>query len=154
LRLSSLRPGFTEDGSVDEITIGFGHSAVLSVADCVIQAVKSGAIRRFFLISGCEGARSGRRYYRITQNWLSPFRRTAWSWRWPAASDASTSWISARSAVCLLDFGQCNHTYSALQIALALAKAFDCGLNDLPLSLVLSWYEQKAAAVLPHAASP
>jgi hydroxylamine reductase len=142
-----LAPGYTEDSSDEEITVGFGHNAVLSVADRVIAAVKAGAIRRFFLIGGCDGARSGRSYYTelaesIPKDCLI-MTLACGKFRFNKLEFGEIGGLPR-----LLDIGQCNDTYSALQIALALAKAFDCGVNDLPLSLVLSWYEQKAVAVL------
>jgi len=140
-------PGYEEDGSSEEITVGFGHQAVLGVADQVIAAVKSGAIRRFFLIGGCDGARSGRSYYTELAESIPDdcliLTLACGKFRFNKLDFGEISGLPR-----LLDLGQCNDTYSALQIALALAKAFDCGVNDLPLSLVLSWYEQKAVAVL------
>ena len=140
-------PGYTEDGGNEEITVGFGHNAVLSVAGKVIDAVKAGAIRHFFLIGGCDGARSGRSYYtelaeQIPSDCLI-LTLACGKFRFNKLDFGEIGGLPR-----LLDIGQCNDTYSALQIALALAKAFDCGVNDLPLSLVLSWYEQKAVAVL------
>ncbi len=140
-------PGYDEDGSGEEITVGFGHNAVLSVADRVIDAVKAGAIRHFFLIGGCDGARSGRSYYtelaESIPNDCLIMTLACGKFRFNKLEFGEIGGLPR-----LLDIGQCNDTYSALQIALALAKAFDCGVNDLPLSLVLSWYEQKAVAVL------
>lgn len=140
-------PGFTEDGPADEITVGFGHNAVLSVADTVVNAVKSGAIKRFFLIGGCDGARSGRDYYTEFAEAVPDdciiLTLACGKYRFNKLNFGTIGGLPR-----LLDIGQCNDTYSALQIALALAKAFDCGVNDLPLSLILSWYEQKAVAVL------
>ena len=140
-------PGFAEDGPDEVITVGFGHNAVLSVADRVIEAVKAGAIRRFFLIGGCDGARSGRSYYtelaEAIPNDCMILTLACGKFRFNKLNFGEIGGLPR-----LLDIGQCNDTYSALQIALALAKAFDCGVNDLPLSLVLSWYEQKAVAVL------
>jgi len=140
-------PGFAEDGPADEITVGFGHNAVLSVADTVVNAVKSGAIKRFFLIGGCDGARSGRDYYTELAEAIPDdciiMTLACGKYRFNKLDFGTIGGLPR-----LLDIGQCNDTYSALQIALALAKAFDCGVNDLPLSLVLSWYEQKAVAVL------
>jgi hydroxylamine reductase len=142
-----LAPGYPEDGPDEEITVGFGHHAVLSVADRVIEAVKSGAIRRFFLIGGCDGARSGRSYYTELAEAVPDdciiLTLACGKFRFNKLNFGEIGGLPR-----LLDVGQCNDTYSALQIALALAKAFDCGVNDLPLSLVLSWYEQKAVAVL------
>ena len=140
-------PGYEEDGSDEEITVGFGHNAVLSVADRVIAAVKAGAIRHFFLIGGCDGARSGRSYYTELAEAIPDdcliLTLACGKFRFNKQDFGEIGGLPR-----LLDIGQCNDTYSALQIALALAKAFDCGVNDLPLSLVLSWYEQKAVAVL------
>jgi hydroxylamine reductase len=142
-----LAPGYSEDGSDEEITVGFGHNAVLSVAGKVIDAVKSGAIRHFFLIGGCDGARSGRSYYtELAESIPSDcliLTLACGKFRFNKLDFGEIGGLPR-----LLDIGQCNDTYSALQIALALAKAFECGVNDLPLSLVLSWYEQKAVAVL------
>jgi hydroxylamine reductase len=140
-------PGYTEDGGDEEITVGFGHHAVLSVAGTVIDAVKSGAIRHFFLIGGCDGARSGRSYYTELAEAIPDdcliMTLACGKFRFNKLDFGTIGGLPR-----LLDIGQCNDTYSALQIALALAKAFECGVNDLPLSLVLSWYEQKAVAVL------
>jgi hydroxylamine reductase len=139
--------GYDQDGSDEEITVGFGHNAVLSVADRVIAAVKAGSIRRFFLIGGCDGARSGRSYYtelaEAIPNDCMILTLACGKFRFNKLEFGEIGGLPR-----LLDVGQCNDTYSALQIALALAKAFECGVNDLPLSLVLSWYEQKAVAVL------
>jgi len=140
-------PGYAADGGDEEITVGFGHKAVLSVAGTVIDAVKSGAIRHFFLIGGCDGARSGRSYYtelaEAIPNDCLIMTLACGKFRFNKLDFGTIGGLPR-----LLDIGQCNDTYSALQIALALAKAFECGVNDLPLSLVLSWYEQKAVAVL------
>jgi hydroxylamine reductase len=140
-------PGYSEDGSGEEITVGFGHNAVLSVADRVIDAVKAGAIRHFFLIGGCDGARSGRSYYTELAEAIPDdcliLTLACGKFRFNKLDFGEIGGLPR-----LLDIGQCNDTYSALQIALALANAFKCGVNDLPLSLVLSWYEQKAVAVL------
>ena len=140
-------PGYAEDGPGDTITVGFGHHAVLGVAGQVIEAVKSGAIRHFFLIGGCDGARSGRSYYTELAESIPDdcvvLTLACGKFRFNKHDFGTIGGIPR-----LLDIGQCNDTYSALQIALALANAFECGVNDLPLSLVLSWYEQKAVAVL------
>jgi hydroxylamine reductase len=142
-----LAPGYLEDGSGEEITVGFGHDAVLSVAGPLIEAVKTGAVRHFFLIGGCDGARSGRTYYtelaELIPNDCLILTLACGKYRFNKLDFGEIGGLPR-----LLDIGQCNDTYSALQIALALSKAFDCGVNDLPLSLVLSWYEQKAVAVL------
>ena len=140
-------PGYEEDGTGEEITVGFGHNAVLSVADRVIDAVKAGAIRHFFLIGGCDGARSGRSYYTELAESIPAdcliMTLACGKFRFNKLEFGEIGGLPR-----LFDIGQCNDTYSALQIALALAKAFECGVNELPLSLVLSWYEQKAVAVL------
>jgi len=140
-------PGFSEDAPAEEITVGFGHNAVLSVADKIIDAVKAGAIRRFFLIGGCDGARSGRNYYTELAEKIPAdciiLTLACGKFRFNKLDLGTLGGLPR-----LLDIGQCNDTYSALQIAIALSKAFECGVNDLPLSLVLSWYEQKAVAVL------
>jgi hydroxylamine reductase len=140
-------PGFTEDGPDDSITTGFGHNAVLGVAGTVINAVKSGALRRFFLIGGCDGARSGRSYYtelaeQVPQDCII-LTLACGKYRFNKQEFGTLGGLPR-----LLDLGQCNDAYSALKIAQALAAAFECGVNDLPLSLVLSWYEQKAVAIL------
>ncbi len=131
----------------EKLVTGFGHHSVLSVADKVIDAVKSGQLRHIFLVGGCDGARPGRNYY-------TDFVKNA-----PADSliltlacgkfrfnDLDLGDINGIPR--LLDMGQCNDAYSAIQVALALAKVFECSVNDLPLSLILSWYEQKAVCIL------
>lgn len=140
-------PGFAEDGPDESITTGFGHNAVLGVAGTVIEAVKSGALRRFFLIGGCDGARSGRSYYsefaeQVPQDCII-LTLACGKYRFNKQEFGTLGGLPR-----LLDLGQCNDAYSALKIAQALATAFECGVNDLPLSLVLSWYEQKAVAIL------
>ncbi len=119
----------------------------MSVADKVIDAVKAGKIRRFFLIGGCDGAKPGRNYYtelaeKVPQDCVI-LTLACGKYRFNKLSFGDIGGIPR-----LLDIGQCNDAYSAVQIALALAGAFGCGVNDLPLSLVLSWYEQKAVAIL------
>jgi hydroxylamine reductase len=140
-------PGFEQDGPGDEIMVGFGHQAVLSVAGKVVDAVKSGAIRHFFLVGGCDGARPGRNYYTefaqaVPKDCLI-LTLACGKFRFNKLDFGEIGGLPR-----LLDIGQCNDAYSALQIAGALANAFGCGVNDLPLSLVLSWYEQKAIAIL------
>ncbi|HOX01341.1 MAG TPA: hydroxylamine reductase [Candidatus Paceibacterota bacterium] len=140
-------PGFAEDGPDQTILVGFGHQAVMSVADKVIEAVKSGAIRHFFLIGGCDGARPGRDYYTelaesVPSNCVI-LTLACGKYRFNKRDFGAIGGIPR-----LLDIGQCNDAYSAIQIAVALSKAFQCGVNDLPLSLVLSWYEQKAVVIL------
>ena len=140
-------PGFTEDGPGKTILVGFGHNAVLGVADKVVAAVKAGAIKHFFLVGGCDGARSGRDYYtEFTESVPKDcviMTLACGKFRFNKLDFGTIGGIPR-----LLDIGQCNDAYSAIQIAVALSKAFNCGVNDLPLSLVLSWYEQKAVAIL------
>jgi len=130
-----------------EIMVGFGHQAVLGVADKVIEAVKGGAIRHFFLIGGCDGAKSGRNYYTELAEKAPPdsviLTLACGKYRFNKLDFGDIGGIPR-----LLDVGQCNDAYSAVQIALALAGAFKVGVNDLPLSLILSWYEQKAVVIL------
>ncbi len=139
--------GFAEDGPDRSITVGFGHNAVLGLADQVIDAVKSGAVRHFFLVGGCDGAKPGRNYYtrfaRQVPDDCVILTLACGKYRFNKLEFGDIGGIPR-----LLDVGQCNDSYSAIQIALALADAFDCGVNDLPLSLILSWYEQKAVAIL------
>jgi len=130
-----------------EILTGFGHNAVLGVADKVIDAVKSGAIKHFFLVGGCDGAKPGRNYYTEFAEKAPKdtviLTLACGKFRFNKMEFGDIGGIPR-----LLDVGQCNDAYSAVQIAVALANAFECGVNDLPLSLVLSWYEQKAVAIL------
>ncbi len=139
--------GFTEDGPDKTILVGFGHNAVLGVADKVIDAVKSGAIKHFFLIGGCDGVKSGRNYYtdmaQAVPNDAVILTLACGKYRFNKLEFGDIGGIPR-----LLDIGQCNDAYSAIKIASALAEAFGCGVNDLPLSLILSWYEQKAVAIL------
>ena len=139
--------GFTEDGDDKTILVGFGHEAVLGVADKVIEAVKSGAIKHFFLIGGCDGAKSGRNYYTEFAESVPKdsviLTLACGKYRFNKLDFGDIGGIPR-----LLDIGQCNDAYSAIQIAVALANAFEIGVNDLPLSMILSWYEQKAVAIL------
>ena len=145
--------GYDEDKSFTGINgggtvmTGFGHGAVLGVADQVIEAVKSGAIRHFFLVGGCDGARPGRNYYTefVKQTPADTVVLTLACGKY-RFNDLDLGTIGGLPR--LMDVGQCNDAYGAVKIALALAEAFDCGVNDLPLSLVLSWYEQKAVCIL------
>ena len=131
----------------DEGMNGFARGAVLGVADKVIEAVKTGAIRHFFLVAGCDGARPGRNYYtefvRQTPADTVVLTLACGKYRF---NDLDLGTIGGLPR--LMDVGQCNDAYSAIQIAVALADAFGCGVNDLPLSMVLSWYEQKAVCIL------
>jgi hydroxylamine reductase len=140
-------PGFTEKEDAGSVMCGFAHNAVLGVADKVIAGVKSGHIRHFLLVGGCDGARAGRSYYReiVERAPQDTVILTLGCGKY-RFFDQKLGDIDGIPR--LLDLGQCNDAYSAVQIALALAQAFDCGVNDLPLSLVLSWYEQKAVAIL------
>ena len=139
--------GFTEDAEEKTITVGFGRHAVLGVAEPVIEAVKSGAIRHFFLVGGCDGARSGRNYYtefaQAVPDDCVILTLACGKYRFNKLPFGDIGGIPR-----LLDIGQCNDAYSAVQIAVALADAFECGVNELPLSLILSWYEQKAVVIL------
>ena len=130
-----------------EVTTGFGHGTVLSVADTVIAAVKSGAIKHFFLVGGCDGARPGRNYYTefVKQTPADTVILTLACGKY-RFNDLNIGQIGGLPRI--MDMGQCNDAYSAIKVAVALAEAFNCGVNDLPLSLVLSWYEQKAVCIL------
>jgi len=140
-------PGFKEDVPEKTITVGFGRDAVLGVADQVIDAVKAGAIRHFFLIGGCDGAASGRNYYTEFAD-KAPKDTVVLTLGCNKYRFNQHDFGDIGGIPRLLDIGQCNDTYSAIKIATGLASAFECGVNDLPLSLVVSWFEQKAAAVL------
>jgi len=139
--------GFTQDEDKGEVMVGFGRNAVMSVADKVIEAVKAGQIRHFFLVAGCDGAKPGRNYYTEFVEQVPGdcvvLTLACGKFRFFDRDLGDIGGIPR-----LLDVGQCNDAYSAVKIAMALAEAFDCGVNDLPLSLVLSWYEQKAVAIL------
>jgi len=131
----------------ETVMTGFARNAVLNVAETVVDAVKSGAIRHFFLVGGCDGARPGRNYYtdfvRQTPADTVVLTLACGKYRF---HDLDLGTIGGLPR--LLDIGQCNDAYSAIQIAVALADAFGCGVNDLPLSMILSWYEQKAVCIL------
>jgi hydroxylamine reductase len=140
-------PGFDEDHVRQEVIVGFARDAVLGVADKVVEAVKSGDIRHFFLVAGCDGAKPGRNYYtefvqKIPKDCIV-LTLACGKYRFFDQDLGDIGGIPR-----LLDAGQCNDAYSAVQIASALAKAFDVEVNDLPLSLIISWYEQKAVCVL------
>ncbi len=140
-------PGFSEDAPEKFITIGFARNTVMSAADKVVEAVKAGRIRHFFLVGGCDGAKPGRNYYTEFAEKVPGdcviLTLACGKYRFNKLEFGSIDGIPR-----LLDCGQCNDAYSAIQIAVALAKAFDCDVNDLPLSFILSWYEQKAVAIL------
>jgi len=140
-------PGFQEDAVGKTVLVGFGRNAVLSVADKVIASVKSGHIKRFILVGGCDGAKPGRSYYTefVEKAPKSTIILTLACGKF-RFFDKDLGAIDEIPR--LLDIGQCNDAYSAVKIAQALAEAFGVSINQLPLSLVLSWYEQKAVAIL------
>lgn len=140
-------PGFTEDVEGKSVMVGFARNSVLGVAGAVIDAVKNKAIRHFFLVGGCDGAKPGRDYYtefveKVPADCVV-LTLACGKFRFFDKDLGNIGGIPR-----LLDVGQCNDAYSAVQIAVALANAFGCGVNDLPLSMILSWYEQKACAIL------
>ena len=130
-----------------KIMTGFHHTAILGLADKIVAAVKAGKIKHFFLIGGCDGARPGRNYYtefaELVPKDCVILTLACGKYRFNKLDFGEIDGIPR-----LLDIGQCNNAYSAIQVALALSKAFNCGVNDLPLTLVLSWFEQKAVAIL------
>lgn len=140
-------PGFDADEDKGSVMVGFGHNAVMEAAGKIVEAVKSGQIKHFFLVGGCDGAKGKRSYYtefvEKTPTDTVVLTLGCGKFRFFDKKLGSIGDIPR-----LLDMGQCNDAYSAIQVALALAKAFECGVNDLPLSLVLSWFEQKAVAIL------
>jgi len=140
-------PGFSEDSNGKSVMCGFGRNAVMGVAEKVIDAVKSGAIRHFFLVGGCDGAKPGRSYY---ADFVEKAPRDTVILTLACGKfrffDKDLGDIGGIPR--LLDIGQCNDAYSAVQIAVALSEAFNVGVNDLPLSIICSWYEQKAVAIL------
>jgi hydroxylamine reductase len=141
------QPGFTDTLEKGSVLVGFGRNTVLGVADKVIAAVKSKAIRHFFLVGGCDGAKPGRNYYtEIVEQIPSDCMILTLACGKFRFFDKQLGDIGGIPR--LLDVGQCNDAYSAIQIAVALAGAFECGVNDLPLSMILSWYEQKAVVIL------
>ncbi len=139
--------GFTEDEEEKRIPIGFARNSVLGVADKVVDAVKAGAIKHFFLVGGCDGAKPGRNYFtdftQATPKDSVILTLACGKYRFNKLDHGDIGGIPR-----LLDIGQCNDAYSAIQIAVALAKAFDTDVNGLPLSFIISWYEQKAVAIL------
>ena len=138
---------FTGINGGKTLTTGFGHHAVLSVADTVIDAVKNGALKHIFLVGGCDGARMGRNYYtefvKQTPDDTAVLTLACGKFRF---NDLDLGKIGSLPRI--MDMGQCNDAYSAIKVATSLAEAFDCGVNELPLTLVLSWYEQKAVSIL------
>ncbi len=139
--------GFKHTEPEKTILVGFGHNTVLGVADKVIEAVKAGKIRRFFLIGGCDGYKEGRNYYtefaEAVPDDCMILTLACGKYRFNKLDFGTIEGLPR-----LLDVGQCNDAYSAIKIAVALADAFKCGVNDLPLSMILSWYEQKAVCIL------
>src|SRR5574344_2148703 len=131
----------------DTLTVGFGHHTVLSVADKVIDAVKAGNLKHIFLVGGCDGAKPGRNYYtefvKETPKDTLILTLACGKFRFNDLDLGDINEIPR-----LLDMGQCNDAYSAIKVAIELSKAFNCNVNQLPLSLVLSWYEQKAVCIL------
>ncbi len=138
---------FTGVNGGNKVMTGFGHNAVLSVADKVVEAVKSGAIKHFFLVGGCDGAKAGRNYYtefvKQTPHDSIVLTLACGKYRF---NDLELGTINGLPKI--MDMGQCNDAYSAIKVAVALAEAFGCTVNELPLSMVLSWYEQKAVCIL------
>ncbi|MDD3519631.1 MAG: hydroxylamine reductase [Actinomycetota bacterium] len=138
---------FTGINGGSELMTGFARNTVLGVADKVIEAVKAGAIKHFFLVGGCDGAKPGRNYYtdfvKMTPKDTIILTLACGKYRF---NDLNIGEIGGLPRI--MDMGQCNDAYSAIKVALALADAFDCGVNELPLTLVLSWYEQKAVCIL------
>jgi len=140
-------PGFSNNENKGSVMVGFAHNTVLGVADQVIKAVKSGDLKHIFLVGGCDGARSGRSYYtefveKVPKNCLV-LTLGCGKFRFFDKDLGDIGGIPR-----LLDMGQCNDAYSAIVVASALSKALDCDVNELPLTLVLSWYEQKAVSIL------
>lgn len=140
-------PGFSSDEEQGSVMVGFARNSVMGVADQIIAAVKSGDLKHIFLVGGCDGAKPGRNYFtefveKTPQN-TAVLTLGCGKYRFYDKQLGNIGGIPR-----LLDVGQCNDAYSAIQIAVALSKAFECGVNDLPLSMVLSWYEQKAVSIL------
>ena len=138
---------FTGINGGTEVTTGFGHGFILENAGAVVDAVKAGAIKHFFLVAGCDGAKPGRNYYtdfvKLTPADSIVLTLACGKYRF---NDLQLGEIGGLPR--LMDMGQCNDAYGAIQVAVALANAFECGVNELPLSFVLSWYEQKAVCIL------
>ena len=138
---------FTGINGGTSVTTGFGHGTILSIADKVIDAVKSGDIKHFFLVGGCDGARAGRNYYtdfvKQTPDDTIILTLACGKYRF---NDLDLGTIGGLPRI--MDMGQCNDAYGAIKVAIALAEAFECEVNELPLSMILSWYEQKAVCIL------
>ncbi|MBP3882437.1 MAG: hydroxylamine reductase, partial [Lachnospiraceae bacterium] len=138
---------FTGINGGDSVMTGFAHGTVLGIADKVIEAVKSGDIKHFLLVGGCDGARPGRNYYtELVKNTPADTVVLTLACGKYRFNDLDLGTVAGLPRI--LDMGQCNDAFSAVKVAVALADAFSCGVNDLPLSIVLSWYEQKAVCVL------
>ena len=145
--------GYTEDQNFTgingghQVTTGFGHHAVLSVAETVVEAINAGALKHIFLVGGCDGMRSSRSYFtefvKQTPSDTAVLTLACGKYRF---NDLDLGTIGGLPRI--MDMGQCNDAYSAIKVAVALADVFKCGVNDLPLTLVLSWYEQKAVCIL------
>ena len=145
--------GYSEDKKMtginggDVLTVGFGHDTVLSAADKVVDAMKSGALKHIFLVGGCDGAKPGRNYYtdfvKNTPDDTLVLTLACGKFRFNDIDLGEAGGLPR-----LLDMGQCNDAYSAIKVAAELSKAFGCSVNELPLSLVISWYEQKAVCIL------
>ncbi|MFA6242258.1 MAG: hydroxylamine reductase [Candidatus Hydrogenedentales bacterium] len=142
LEVGSLKPTATK-----KATIGFHYSVILSLADKIVEAVKSGQIKHFFVIGGCDGAEPGRNYFAQYAEGL-PQESIILTLGCGKFRIRDYDYGTVAGLPRFLDMGQCNDAYGAVQVALALANAFQCGVNDLPLTLVISWFEQKAVAVL------
>ena len=147
IQAAQALPGFKANAPEKTIMVGFGRDAVLGVADTVIDAIKAGAIRHFFLIGGCDGDKSERSYYTDMAKAVPEdcviLTLACGKFRFNTFEYGDINGIPR-----FLDVGQCNDAYSAIQLAIALANEFGCGVNELPLSLVLSWFEQKAIVIL------
>ena len=139
--------GFREDARPHLITVGFGRAALAQAAPAVIQEIRAGSIKHVFLVGGCDGDKRDRNYYtdfaQKTPEDTLMLTLACGKYRFNYQDFGNINGIPR-----LLDVGQCNDSYSAIQLALALAEEFQCGVNDLPLTLVVSWFEQKAIAVL------
>ncbi|MGI6453337.1 MAG: hydroxylamine reductase [Syntrophomonadaceae bacterium] len=147
IKAALAAPGFASDEDQGTVMVGFARNTIMGVADQVVDAVKSGHIKHFFLVGGCDGAKAGRSYFsefvEKTPSNTMVLTLGCGKFRFFDKKLGDIQGIPR-----LLDLGQCNDAYSAIQIAVALSEAFECGVNDLPLSLVISWYEQKAVSIL------
>jgi hydroxylamine reductase len=140
------------DSQSGESTIGFHQSVLLGLADKIVAAVKAGSLKHFFLVGGCDGAEPGRNYFSEFASNTPPdslvLTLGCGKYRIRDNEYGTLELEGVGPVPRLLDMGQCNDAYGAIQVAVALSEAFDCGVNDLPLTIVLSWFEQKAVAVL------